>query len=338
MKRKASREDSLRLDEQALLPTKNRKYQMIQSETLDPEDESNEETSSLIDDGVDQQFPFLPDDDDSLSDKEHTSSNDDDGDHEIHHNDAATNEQQDQNRLDIPLGQLLQMKQDGRTSAAAAKARASKQKHTSAYKRDDRHKPAEMSSKKPVSIFRDSFQAASSVPGSSSSKREIRDPRFETLTGGKFSDAAFKKRYSFIYDEKLPEERKELKDSLRKTKSENRKGELKAQLSRVTQQIKTEQARRKERELEKKVMQQHKERTSGLLAHSDGHGNGAAAVADKKYYLKKSEKKKHMLLAKYEELKQSGQLDKYMEKRRKKIASKDHRLVPRARRDDTAVE
>ncbi len=50
------------------------------------------------------------------------------------------------------------------------------------------------------------------------------------------------------------------------------------------------------------------------------------------FYLKKSEKRRLELLAKYESLKESGGLEKYMAKRRKKNASKDHRYLPVGRR------
>lgn len=58
----------------------------------------------------------------------------------------------------------------------------------------------------------------------------------------------------------------------------------------------------------------------------------AVAAGKKPFFLKKSEKRKRELLAKYEELKSAGQLDKYMAKRRKKNAAKDHRYVPSGRR------
>lgn len=58
----------------------------------------------------------------------------------------------------------------------------------------------------------------------------------------------------------------------------------------------------------------------------------AVAAGKKPFFLKESDKKKRALVAKYEELMSSGQLDKYMAKRRKKNASKDHRYVPSARR------
>ena len=54
----------------------------------------------------------------------------------------------------------------------------------------------------------------------------------------------------------------------------------------------------------------------------------AVAAGKKPFYLKKSEKRKRELVAKYEELKASGQLDKYMEKRRRKNASTDHKWLP----------
>jgi ribosomal RNA-processing protein 36 len=50
------------------------------------------------------------------------------------------------------------------------------------------------------------------------------------------------------------------------------------------------------------------------------------------FYLKKSEKKRLELVAKYEALKASGGLEKYMAKRRKKNAAKDHRYLPVGRR------
>ncbi len=45
--------------------------------------------------------------------------------------------------------------------------------------------------------------------------REVRDPRFESLSG-KYSEDKFKKCYAFLYDEKLPQEKKELKEAIGK--------------------------------------------------------------------------------------------------------------------------
>jgi ribosomal RNA-processing protein 36 len=57
------------------------------------------------------------------------------------------------------------------------------------------------------------------------------------------------------------------------------------------------------------------------------------ASGKKPYYLKKSEQRKMELLAKYQELKSGGGLERFMEKRRKRNAAKDHRYIPSQRRE-----
>lgn len=53
----------------------------------------------------------------------------------------------------------------------------------------------------------------------------------------------------------------------------------------------------------------------------------------KPFYLKKSDERKLHLIADYEDLKKKGKLEKVIEKRRQRQASKDHRLMPHDRRD-----
>jgi ribosomal RNA-processing protein 36 len=84
----------------------------------------------------------------------------------------------------------------------------------------------------------------------------------------------------------------------------------------VEQRIREEQSRRKRDDLEKGWRAEQK---------------AAVAAGAKPFYLKKSEKRKRELVAKYEELKAAGQLDKFMAKRRKKNSAKDHRYVPSRR-------
>ena len=52
----------------------------------------------------------------------------------------------------------------------------------------------------------------------------------------------------------------------------------------------------------------------------------------KPFYLKASEKRRLALVQKFKTLKASGGLEKALAKRRQKVASKDHRLLPRGRR------
>ena len=185
-----------------------------------------------------------------------------------------------------------------------------------AFSRDNKHRPVEMSSKKRVSVLRDATLGLGDGSGLMK-KRHVRDPRFDSL-GGEYSEKAFKKRYSFIFDEKLPEERRELKESLSKTKSDRKRERLQRQLQKITQQIKTEENRRKQEARRDKVIQRHKEATKGQT---------------NKFHLKKSDIKKQELMLKYEELQASGGLERYMEKRRKRNAAKDHRYMPSGRQE-----
>lgn len=246
---------------------------------------------------------------------QHASSNDeatgDSGDSQSDSDDASNDsgaEQQEEEGL--PLGQLVALRQDGSTTAEAMKARARALRHQGKtnFKREGKHRPVEMSSKKPVPVFRDAMQAG---------KRASRDPRFETLSGGQYNEERFKKQYAFLYDEKLPAEREELRGALGKTKGAAKREELQARLARVEQQIRSEEARRKREGFQLEV--KSKERT-------------AVREGKRPFYLKKSEQRRLELLAKYEELKSSGKLDQYLQKRRKKNAAKDHRYLPSERR------
>ncbi|PWZ12733.1 Coatomer subunit epsilon-1 [Zea mays] len=60
----------------------------------------------------------------------------------------------------------------------------------------------------------------------------------------------------------------------------------------------------------------------------------AAKAGKRPYYLKKPELRERKLMNKYNELKEAGKLDAFMEKRRRKNASKDHRFMPYRRNGD----
>jgi hypothetical protein len=61
--------------------------------------------------------------------------------------------------------------------------------------------------------------------------------------------------------------------------------------------------------------------------------DGSANPSERKgiYHMKKALKKKLALVEKYKELKESGKLEDFMAKRRKKMMLRDHTLFPRAR-------
>ncbi|KAL3693034.1 hypothetical protein R1sor_006685 [Riccia sorocarpa] len=200
---------------------------------------------------------------------------------------------------DIPFEELQKAKSDGRT---ALFSRNNKKLDT---KRANKNRPMETTSKKPVGRFREVIQAP---------KRVIRDPRFESLCGN-FDENRFKSAYKFLYDEQLPAERQRLQKVISKGKADEK---AKEDLIWIEKQLKEEEERQKQ-------TTKISERKSTLKQ--------AVKEGKKPYYPKKSELRKQELIEKYKELKTSGKLDKFMAKRRKKNATKDHRFVPYRRNE-----
>ncbi|PSR91520.1 Ribosomal RNA processing protein [Actinidia chinensis var. chinensis] len=168
--------------------------------------------------------------------------------------------------------------------------------------RANKNRPMEASAKKPVGRFREVIQ----VP-----KKVVRDPRFESLCGN-FDVEGFKKRYSFIYENELPAEREELKRLMKKSNDPAVIEESKNRISLIDKQLKS--------------ASKHSDRD--ILAKHKRKEREAAKQGKKPFYLKKSEIQKQRLVEKYEELKASGKLESFLEKRRRKNAAKDHRYMP----------
>ncbi|KAG2259863.1 hypothetical protein Bca52824_079157 [Brassica carinata] len=166
--------------------------------------------------------------------------------------------------------------------------------------RANKNRPMELSSKRPVSRFREVIQAP---------KKVVRDPRFDSLAGN-VDPEGFRKRYSFFFEEKLPVEREELKKKLKKTKNPEDVEELKDQLTYVEKLLKYDPSTNSKG---KSILTEHKKKE-----------REAAKMGKKPYYLKQSEIRKQELIEKYNSLKESGKLSSFLDKRRKKNATKDH--------------
>jgi ribosomal RNA-processing protein 36 len=169
--------------------------------------------------------------------------------------------------------------------------------------RANKNRPMEVSSKKPVSRYREVFQ----VP-----KKVARDPRFESLCG-EFNADGFRKRYNFLYENKLPAEKEELKNVLKKSNDPEVVDDLKRRLSWIDKQLKSSAVKNNDKE----ILTEHKKKE-----------REAAKQGKQPYYLKKSDIRKQKLIEKYKELKSSGKLESFIEKRRRKNAAKDHKFVP----------
>nr|GMD55592.1 ribosomal RNA processing protein 36 homolog [Ipomoea batatas] len=175
--------------------------------------------------------------------------------------------------------------------------------------RSNKNRPMEISSKKPVSRFREVVQ----VP-----KRIVRDPRFETLCG-KLDEEGFKKRYNFLYQKDLPAEKEDLKKQMTRTKDPQVINELKNRIAWIDKQLKSASTRN----TEKVILSEHKKKQ-----------REAAKQGKQPYYLKKSEIRQRKIIEKYKELKGSGKLEAFIEKKRRKNASKDHRYLPYRRSEE----
>ncbi|KNA08202.1 hypothetical protein SOVF_164620 [Spinacia oleracea] len=204
-----------------------------------------------------------------------------------------------QNELaDVPFGELQKARADGSTLALHRK-RESENKS----KRANKNRPMEVSSKKPVSRFREVIQ----VP-----KKVVRDPRFESLCGT-LDEEGFKKRYKFIYEENLPVEKEELKKLLGSSKDPEVIEKLRNQISVIDKQMKSDSIQL---------------RRDQILSEQKKRVREAVKQGKRPFYIKKSEVREQMHIEKYNKLKDSGKLDSFMEKKRRRNAAKDHRFMP----------
>ena len=174
-----------------------------------------------------------------------------------------------------------------------------------AFKRENKNRPREMSSKKTVGRFRDVVGVSSELNQKVKVKR---DPRFDTLCG-EFNDELFKKSYKFV-DDIRAKERLQLKEELRTETDPERIEQIKYLIQRYDNQMREKKlletrkaAKEEEREKNKELVQ------SGM----------------KPVYRNKMENKNKELVDKFEELKKSGGLDKYMKSKTKKNFVKDRK-------------
>ncbi|KAF8380323.1 hypothetical protein HHK36_027806 [Tetracentron sinense] len=177
--------------------------------------------------------------------------------------------------------------------------------------RANKNRPMEITSKKPVGRFREVIQAP---------KRVIRDPRFESLCGNLDTDG-FRKRYSFLYENDLPAEREELQKLIKKSNDPEVIDESKNRISWIHKQLKEEESAKR---IDTQILAVHKKKE-----------REAAKRGKRPFYLKKSEIRDQRLIEKYNDLKAAGKLESFIEKRRRKNASKDHRYVPYRRSNNS---
>ncbi|KAK4250736.1 hypothetical protein C7999DRAFT_28821 [Corynascus novoguineensis] len=189
-------------------------------------------------------------------------------------------------------------------------------------KRSSKHAPVELSSKKPVSRKRDFLTVTAETK-----KAQPRDPRFMPLGPGAAApgggrrnsitvdEIKARKAYAFL-DEYRESEMQELRVAIKKTKDAAQREKLQKALLSMESRKKAQE--RKDRE--RAVLEEHRKKEKELVRQGKTP-----------FYLKRSEQKKRALVEQFQGMKKK-QVDKVIERRRKKIASKEKKLLPRARR------
>lgn len=175
--------------------------------------------------------------------------------------------------------------------------------------RSSKHAPMEMSSKRMVSRKREVVSINKVAP---------RDPRFSAASGPAMDEARARKAYAFL-DEYRDSEMAQLKAAMKKTKSAAEKEELGRALKSM-QSRKEAQARR---DAERELVARHRRQEKELVAQGK-----------KPFYLKKSEQKKQLLMDRFAGMKKK-QVDRTIERRRKKLTARERKSMPVARRGAT---
>ncbi|KAK7954545.1 hypothetical protein PG988_015239 [Apiospora saccharicola] len=190
----------------------------------------------------------------------------------------------------------------------------SDRKHALA-KRSSKHAPMEVTAKRAVTRKREVV----SVP-----KVVARDPRFGPVGTTSYSrhpnpameEEATRRNYAFLdkyRDDELAEMKKEVKKM--------RDPAAKERLQRKIMSMQSQKQQKQRREAERAVVSEHKRKEKELVEQGK-----------QPFYLKKSEQKKQVLMNRFAGMKK-GEADKAIERKRKKLASKERREMPMERRE-----
>lgn len=205
------------------------------------------------------------------------------------------------------------------TAAGVREEKPRADKKPQKHHRSSKHAPAEMSSKKPVSRKRDFLTVSAPLQ-----KRQPRDPRFmppNLGAGGKVPAAVAemkaRRAYAFL-DEYREAEMQQLREAVKKARDPAQR----EQLQRALVSMEDRKRAQERRDRERAVLEEHRRREKELIRQGR---------KQRPFYLKRSEQKKRVLVEQFQGMKKR-QVDKAIERRRKKMAAKEKKLLPVARR------
>lgn len=198
---------------------------------------------------------------------------------------------EDIQKLKERLGvKLFNQKMDGKAPERGRKVE---------FKRDNKNRPREMTSKKTVGRFREVVQVA---------RVERRDPRFDPLCG-EFDDKLFKESYQFV-NELKSKELGLLKKQLKAEEDPQKKDTIKYLIQRMENQLRAEaqsQAKKAKEAVETVERKQQLE------------------AGEKPFYVSRAKQREQEMVQKFEELQEKGGLDTFIRKKTKKNLQKERK-------------
>ncbi|XP_017076662.2 ribosomal RNA processing protein 36 homolog [Drosophila eugracilis] len=184
------------------------------------------------------------------------------------------------------------------------RSRPQKPKGKTELKRLNKNRPREMSTKRQVPFLGAEHRVERKKTV------ELRDPRFDEKSGT-YNAETFKKNYQFV-SQIRSKEVGQLKKKLDEVEDDDEKHKIKFTMQRlINKNVEDKKWHTKQKKLKKERVGIQKKHNLGQQPH----------------YLTKKERRAKELVAQFEELKNSGKLNKHLEKRRKKNAAKDRKRI-----------
>ncbi|QUC18903.1 uncharacterized protein UV8b_03144 [Ustilaginoidea virens] len=166
-------------------------------------------------------------------------------------------------------------------------------------KRSSKHAPQEQTSKRPVSRLREI------IPDT---RRKPRDPRFDPLAG-KLDETRTRKAYAFL-DDYRDSEMADLRAQIKRAKNQPL---VQEELKRQLMSMESRKKARARKDEEERLLAEHRRKEKELVAQGKTP-----------FYLKKSEQKRQLLVGRYEKM-SKRQVDRAMERKRKKVVGKERK-------------
>jgi ribosomal RNA-processing protein 36 len=200
---------------------------------------------------------------------------------------------------------------------------------TGAKKRASKHAPAERSSKKPVSRRRTVIDAP---------KSRVRDPRFDSALGG-VNHEQVRRNYKFVddvVDAEIGTLRKQLKDQKALSAAPGPRGKKRGKkkvkgVERLDERELEELKRELNRKESRKAAQAARDREGEVRREHRRGERESVAEGKRPFFLKRSEVREEVVKRRFGEVGE-GKRERMMERRRKKVAGKERKMMPAARR------